>query len=242
MGIVRSPSAQSIHGRRPERVRPEARQRTRLVTRPILRTIPPGGSTHARYPVRPRSSAISIRSRTEATGVRTTSSARSTTSLPRSGWPRRRQSARSSRITASLRLGGRSNPGPAPDVRNAAALHAIHRPRSDSDSAASAAHSSSWGGVYHGATITHLDALCHIFWDGRMYNGKPAELATASAGADPPRRDRDRQSDGDPRRAPRHSPVAGPCLARLARPRSRSTWRRPRRDRGSRSSRATCSS
>ena len=39
------------------------------------------------------------------------------------------------------------------------------------------------GGVYHGATITHLDALCHIFWDGRMYNGKPAELATASAGA-----------------------------------------------------------
>ena len=39
------------------------------------------------------------------------------------------------------------------------------------------------GTVYHGITITHLDALCHIFWDGKMYNGKPAELVTASAGA-----------------------------------------------------------
>ena len=39
------------------------------------------------------------------------------------------------------------------------------------------------GGVFHGVTITHLDALCHIFWDGKMFNGKPAELVTASSGA-----------------------------------------------------------
>jgi kynurenine formamidase len=27
---------------------------------------------------------------------------------------------------------------------------------------------------HHGFMTTHLDALCHIFWDGRMYNGFPA--------------------------------------------------------------------
>ncbi len=26
----------------------------------------------------------------------------------------------------------------------------------------------------HGMTISHLDALCHVFWEGRMYNGYPA--------------------------------------------------------------------
>lgn len=38
----------------------------------------------------------------------------------------------------------------------------------------------------HGPTITHLDALCHIFYKGRMYNGLPASRVTvrgASAGA-----------------------------------------------------------
>ena len=28
---------------------------------------------------------------------------------------------------------------------------------------------------YHGVTITHLDAICHQFWDGQMYNGRPAD-------------------------------------------------------------------
>lgn len=31
---------------------------------------------------------------------------------------------------------------------------------------------------FHGLTITHLDSLCHQFWDGKMYNGKPASLVT----------------------------------------------------------------
>jgi kynurenine formamidase len=36
---------------------------------------------------------------------------------------------------------------------------------------------------YHGVTVTHIDALSHMFWDGRMYNDRPAELVTASLGA-----------------------------------------------------------
>ena len=36
----------------------------------------------------------------------------------------------------------------------------------------------------HGYTITHMDALSHMFWEGYMYNGKPAKLVTArGAGA-----------------------------------------------------------
>jgi kynurenine formamidase len=35
----------------------------------------------------------------------------------------------------------------------------------------------------HGLAITHLDALCHNYWDGRMYNGHPAKLVTAREGA-----------------------------------------------------------
>ena len=27
---------------------------------------------------------------------------------------------------------------------------------------------------FHGLTVTHLDSLCHQFWDGKMYNGQPA--------------------------------------------------------------------
>jgi kynurenine formamidase len=39
------------------------------------------------------------------------------------------------------------------------------------------------GIAYHGYTVTHVDALSHVFWDGRMYNGKRAELVSASSGA-----------------------------------------------------------
>ena len=27
--------------------------------------------------------------------------------------------------------------------------------------------------VYHGFWITHVDALCHVGWDGEIYNGRP---------------------------------------------------------------------
>jgi len=36
----------------------------------------------------------------------------------------------------------------------------------------------------HGYTITHMDALSHIFWEGYMYNGRPANVVTSrGAGA-----------------------------------------------------------
>ena len=31
----------------------------------------------------------------------------------------------------------------------------------------------------HGFATSHIDALCHIFWDGKLYNGYPAETVTA---------------------------------------------------------------
>lgn len=40
-----------------------------------------------------------------------------------------------------------------------------------------------FGIAFHGLTVTHIDALSHIFWDGQMYGGRPAELVTTRAGA-----------------------------------------------------------
>ena len=34
------------------------------------------------------------------------------------------------------------------------------------------------GMAYHGYSITHVDALCHMFWKGQMYNGLPSKLIT----------------------------------------------------------------
>ena len=39
------------------------------------------------------------------------------------------------------------------------------------------------GMVFHGNTITHIDALSHYSWQGQMYNGKPASLITSREGA-----------------------------------------------------------
>ncbi len=39
------------------------------------------------------------------------------------------------------------------------------------------------GFIYHGMTITHLDAPSHVFWDGCMYNGAPASLVDDRHGA-----------------------------------------------------------
>jgi len=40
-----------------------------------------------------------------------------------------------------------------------------------------------WFGIHpHGASITHLDALNHVAWNGRLYNGVPAAAVTASRG------------------------------------------------------------
>jgi kynurenine formamidase len=37
--------------------------------------------------------------------------------------------------------------------------------------------------VFHGYTITHIDALCHVAWDGQLYNGRPFARSLTSAGA-----------------------------------------------------------
>jgi len=42
------------------------------------------------------------------------------------------------------------------------------------------------GLLFHGYATTHVDALCHVFWEGQMYNGKPSSMVTsvgARAGA-----------------------------------------------------------
>ena len=39
------------------------------------------------------------------------------------------------------------------------------------------------GFAFHGLTITHMDALCHQFANGKMYNGKDASLVTADGKA-----------------------------------------------------------
>jgi kynurenine formamidase len=39
------------------------------------------------------------------------------------------------------------------------------------------------GLVFHGYSVTHLDALSHYFWDGKMYNGRPASQVTSTEGA-----------------------------------------------------------
>ena|SRR5687767_7000649 len=35
----------------------------------------------------------------------------------------------------------------------------------------------------HGGTVTHLDALSHFFWQGKMYNGRPSETVSGARGA-----------------------------------------------------------
>ncbi len=39
------------------------------------------------------------------------------------------------------------------------------------------------GLVFHGYATTHVDALCHIFWEGKMWNGKDAAEEVTPAGA-----------------------------------------------------------
>ena len=40
-----------------------------------------------------------------------------------------------------------------------------------------------FGMIFHGHTITHMDSLAHFFWEGKMYNGRPAHLVSTSLGA-----------------------------------------------------------
>ena len=37
--------------------------------------------------------------------------------------------------------------------------------------------------VYHGFWVTHIDALCHVAWDGELSNGRPVASSRSAAGA-----------------------------------------------------------
>jgi kynurenine formamidase len=37
--------------------------------------------------------------------------------------------------------------------------------------------------VFHGFSVTHIDALCHVAWDGELYNGRPFADSVSAAGA-----------------------------------------------------------
>ncbi len=43
--------------------------------------------------------------------------------------------------------------------------------------------SDSYAVQYHGFTVTHLDALCHVFWKGKMFNGFAQQEVTDSGAA-----------------------------------------------------------
>lgn len=40
-----------------------------------------------------------------------------------------------------------------------------------------------FGVEYHGSSVTHVDAICHVFRNGQMYNGHSAKLVNAAEGA-----------------------------------------------------------
>jgi kynurenine formamidase len=40
-----------------------------------------------------------------------------------------------------------------------------------------------FGLVFHGHTVTHVDSLCHFFWDGKTYNGYPSTVVNVAEGA-----------------------------------------------------------
>lgn len=71
----------------------------------------------------------------------------------------------------------------APDVTSIPPLHYMIRAGTEAAASGPGGASDFIGLSFHGLTITHLDSLSHQFWDGKMYNGFPANLITAERGA-----------------------------------------------------------
>lgn len=67
-------------------------------------------------------------------------------------------------------------PEGASDVTSIPPLHYMIRTGESAPSEGPGGSSDFIGFSFHGLTITHLDALCHQFWDGKMYNGKAASM------------------------------------------------------------------
>lgn len=70
-------------------------------------------------------------------------------------------------------------PEMAADVTSIPPLHYMIRTGESAPSSGPGGSSDFIGLSFHGLTVTHLDALCHQFWDGKMYNGKAASLVNA---------------------------------------------------------------
>ncbi len=66
----------------------------------------------------------------------------------------------------------------APDVTSIPPLHYMINTGEGAPASGPGGSSDFIGLSFHGLTITHLDSLCHQFWDGKMYNGKPASAVT----------------------------------------------------------------
>ncbi|WP_109793440.1 cyclase family protein [Minwuia thermotolerans] len=75
---------------------------------------------------------------------------------------------------------------PKRDVENPDPLLHFMRQSGESAPARGMGFASDWIGLeFHGFSTTHLDSLSHLFWDGRMYNGRPASgITTSRGGAD----------------------------------------------------------
>ena len=80
-------------------------------------------------------------------------------------------------------------PENAPDVTSIPPLHYMITTGESAPSSGGGGSSDFIGLSFHGLTVTHLDSLCHQFWDGKMYNGKPASMVNvqekAKAGGHP---------------------------------------------------------
>lgn len=59
----------------------------------------------------------------------------------------------------------------------------IHEMLSTSATPGAQSHSDSFTVAHHGLAHTHLDALCHFFYEGKMYNGFAREEVTAKGAA-----------------------------------------------------------
>ncbi|MFF4369114.1 cyclase family protein [Streptomyces sp. NPDC001594] len=82
---------------------------------------------------------------------------------------------------AAVPLGRPWDTRPSPDNPRPALHHMTDL--GDVESPEPTAHKDFLGADYHGKSVSHLDALCHIAYRGELYGGRPARAAVGSGGA-----------------------------------------------------------
>ncbi|MCP3104308.1 cyclase family protein [Myxococcus sp. K15C18031901] len=88
---------------------------------------------------------------------------------------RRREALKRVREGVSVSLAHTVETAPAADVPSPFVLEMLHT----GESPASTFSADRWSVGFHGWSHTHLDALCHIFDEGRTYNGHPQDTVGA---------------------------------------------------------------